>query len=99
MGGGGFVLGGPLGAAAGMVGNVAVRKATELSTKKAVENALKTVLAGKKAQTTATALDRKALSEKIVRALLATDSARRSAQQPFLTDAQGNSYAYPGNGQ
>lgn len=99
MGGGGFVLGGPLGAAAGMVGNVAVRKATELSTKKAVENALKTVLAGKKAQTKATALDQKALGEKIVRALLSGHSASRSAQQPFLIDAQGNSYAYPGSGQ
>lgn len=99
MGVGGGMLGGPVGAAAAVGGNLLARKLMEGSTKKAVNNALKTVLAGKQKQAVATGLDQKANADRLARALLATDSARRSAQIPFLTDANGREYAYPGSGQ
>jgi hypothetical protein len=94
MGGGGFVLGGPVGAAAGLLGNLAVRKGMEMSTKKSVENAMKTVLAGKGRQAAASARDRVAKGDKRARIGLATQSGLISAQEPFLTDARGNQYPY-----
>lgn len=95
MGVGGAFVGGPVGAGVGMVGNLMARKLMEASTKKSVNNALKTVLAGRKKQIAATSRDQKANAEKLARILLATETGRQSATEPFLTDARGNQYPFP----
>jgi hypothetical protein len=87
---------------ASVVGSNLARKFMEVYTMKGVNDAMKTVLAGKTAQQKAAVLDALKTGEAKAQALLATDAGRRSvAQEPFLTDAQGNQYPFPasvGNG-
>jgi hypothetical protein len=83
---------------ASVVGSNLARKFMEVYTMKGVNDAMKTVLAGKTAQQKAAVLDALKTGEAKAQALLATDAGRRSvAQEPFLTDAQGNQYPFPAN--
>lgn len=86
---------GPLVSGAAILGNIGARKVMEKVTDKRVRDALATVLAGKTAQTGALSASKSAKQDALIRALLATDSGRRSAQPPFLTDAMGREYPYP----
>jgi hypothetical protein len=83
---------------ASVIGSNLARKFMEVYTMKGVNDAMKTVLAGKTAQQKAAVLDALKTGEAKAQALLATDAGRRSvAQEPFLTDAQGNQYPFPAN--
>ena len=87
MGAGGWAFGGPVGAAAGLAGNLLFRKGMEHSTKKAVNRALATVLAGKGAQQKAVAGDKKAMAEALARILLSVEGARVGAETPSYATA------------
>jgi hypothetical protein len=80
----GALLGGPAGAivggAASYAGNLGARKIMEGVTRKQVDEALKTVLAGRAAQGKAMSAVQKARQEAIIRALLATQGARTDFQ-------------------
>lgn len=83
----------------GMGANLAFRKGMELSTKKSVDDALKTVLAGRGAQAAASEGKKALTGQRRVQGLLAAEGAtvpsRKGAQEPFLIDAQGRPYPYP----
>lgn len=81
----GFMLGGgPIGAvvggAASYAGHLGARKIMEAVTRKQVQDALKTVLAGRPAQAQAASAAQKIRNDAIVRALLAAQGGRVSAQ-------------------
>lgn len=80
---------------ASIIGSAAARKFMEVYTMKGVNDAMKTVLAGKSAQQKAAVLDALRMGQAKAQVLLTTDAGRRSAQEPFLTDARGNSYPFP----
>lgn len=88
--------GGILPALGAMGLNLAARKGSEAITKKAVNDALKTVLAGRPAQAAATKSGDKARIDAMTRLLLAMEA---SSQEPFMTDSKGNQYPYPSSGQ
>lgn len=77
MGGVGFGLGGLAGAIIPIVGSSLARRFMEAYTKRGVENALKTVLAGRSAQEKAAVRDAVAKLEAQARAALAADTAIR----------------------
>lgn len=95
LGGAGLSVGGIPGAIASTIGAAAARKFMEVYTMKGVDEALKTVLAGKSAQQRAAVLDKLSRGRGRLQGLLTTDAGRRSAQDTFLTDAQGREYPYP----
>jgi hypothetical protein len=83
---------------ASVIGSNLARKFMEVYTMKGVNDAMKTVLAGKTAQQKAAVLDAIEKEQARLQVLLATDSGRRSAtQEPFLTDARGTQYPFPAN--
>lgn len=93
---GGFQVGGPIGGALGLAGHLALRKISELKTKKSVNDALKTVLAGKDAQKKATAAGKAAKNAELIaksqNAAVSAESAKakgRGALVPFYQDAHG----------
>jgi hypothetical protein len=79
MGGVGFGLGGLAGAIIPIVGSSLARRFMEAYTKRGVDNALKTVLAGRSAQEKAAVRDVIAKAEAQARAALATDASVRSS--------------------
>lgn len=85
IGGLGYGAGGPLYAIASVIGSSAARKFMEVYTARGVEEALRTVLAGKSAQQKAAVIDALAKGDARVRALLATESGRRSSEQAGAT--------------
>ena len=95
---------GPVGTAAGAMIGAGVsmgtqnlfRKFMEVYTEKGVENAMKTVLAGKSAQEKAAVLDLVDKNQARTRALLGADAATHSAgPQWFIQDANGRTYPMP----
>lgn len=107
----GGVVGGLLGSVFGPVGTAAgaaigagvsmgtqnlFRKFMEVYTEKGVENAMKTVLAGKSEQEKAAVLDLVDKNQARTRALLGADAATHSAApQWFIQDANGRTYPMP----
>ena len=79
-----------------VLGSAAARKFMEVYTMKGVDEALKTVLAGKSAQQKAAVMNALSRGQGRVQTLLATDAGRRAAQEPFLTDARGQQYSPTG---
>jgi hypothetical protein len=96
MGAAGLYTGQIVPALAGMVGTAAARKLMEIYTRKGVESAIRTVLAGKDAQTKAAARNLLARHEALQRSALLGEPALRQAE-PFLTDASGQSYSAQGS--
>jgi len=98
LGVGGFAMGNPLIGLLGMGVNLAARKGMELSTKKSVENAMATVLAGRSAQNAASAGKKLLTGQRRLQGLLAAEGGsvanRKGAQEPFLIDAQGRAYPF-----
>jgi hypothetical protein len=95
LGSAGLSMGSPTMAIASIIGTQAARKFMEVYTMKGVDKAIKTVLAGKSAQQRAAVLDALSRGQGRLQSLLAADSGRISAQEPFLTDAKGREYPYP----
>jgi hypothetical protein len=80
-------------ALAGMVGTAAARKIMEVYTRRGVEDAIRTVLAGKDAQTQAAARNLLSRYEALQRSALIGETALRQGQpEPFLMDARGQTY-------
>lgn len=80
-------------ALAGMVGTAAARKIMEIYTRRGVEDAIRTVLAGKDAQTQAAARNLLSRYEALQRSALIGETALRQGHpEPFLTDARGQTY-------
>jgi len=79
MGAAGFAGGGPLGLAATMGTHLAARKGSEVLTKKALKDALATVLAGRPAQNAALKADKLTAKEIMARRLIAGASGANSA--------------------
>lgn len=79
MGAAGLYTGQIIPALAGMVGSVVARKFMEAYTRKGVDNAIKTVLAGRPAQEQAAVRNLIAQAEALARAALAADTAVRSS--------------------
>lgn len=95
LAGAGIGSGGVVVPAALMGAHYAARKGGELYTKKAVSDALKTVLAGREVQAKALAASKAAKGQARGQTLLTTDSGRRSAsQEPLMYDANGRAYPY-----
>jgi hypothetical protein len=82
-------------ALAGMVGTAAARKIMEIYTRKGVEEAIRTVLAGKDVQTKAAVRNLLSRQEATARTALLGEPALRQAE-PFLIDAQGQGYNVQG---
>jgi len=99
LGIGGIAAGNPIAGLLGIAGNIVARKGMELSTKKAVDNALKTVLAGRAKQNAASVVEKRLTGQRRAQSLLATESGsvegRRGAQEPVLIDALGRPYYLP----
>lgn len=100
----GFAVGGPVGAAVGAgvggVGTVGAqlgfRKLMDKVTEKAVDDAMKTVLAGKKAQGEAMTQKAKETLRAQIRAALTADAAVAPVRDNwFLQDANGTTYSVP----
>jgi len=93
-------LGTGLGAIAGAGTQIGIqslaRKFMQVATEKSVDEAMKTVLAGRSAQEKAAILNAVSQNTGRFQTLMATDSGRRSSQEPFLIDAQGRQYAPTG---
>lgn len=79
MGAAGFAGGGPLGLATTMGTHLAARKGSEVITKKALRDALATVLAGRPAQNAALKADKLTAKEIMARRLIAGGSGANSA--------------------
>lgn len=94
----GFALGDVSGGLGALGLHYGARKASEAITKKAVKEAMATVLAGRPAQAQAMKAGDKAKVEAMTRLLLAMEEASRR-ELPFMTDSKGNEYVYPSSGQ
>lgn len=79
LGGAGLATGGVPGAMATMVAHLVARKGSEVLTKRAVKEALETVLAGRPAQKAAHRIDRLTAKEIMARRLLSAASGQNSA--------------------
>lgn len=96
MGGAGTVAGFPVETLVGIVGSSLARRFMEAYTKRGVDDALKTVLAGRKAQEKAAVRDAISKWEARTRAALSADAALRAGGENwFLQDATGRQYAAP----
>jgi hypothetical protein len=73
---------GPVTAVASILGSMAARKFMEVYTMRGVNEALKTVLAGRSAQEKAAVLDALAKTQGMTRAAVSADTARRDAFPP-----------------
>ena len=79
LGGAGLWQGGPVGMAGAMAAHLAARKGSEAITKKALKNAMATVLAGRPAQKAALAADKLTAKEIMARRLIAGGAGQGSA--------------------
>lgn len=96
MGSMGYAIGDITGAIVPLVGSSLARRFMEAYTKKGVDDAIKTVLAGRTAQQQAAVRDAVSKWEARVRAALAADMALRSSGENwFLQDATGRQYPAP----
>lgn len=96
LGGAGTVAGFPVETLVGIIGSSLARRFMEAYTKKGVDNALKTVLAGRSAQERAAIRDAVSKWEARTRAALAADTALRgTGENWFLQDATGRQYPMP----
>ena len=82
MGAAGLYTGQIIPALAGMIGSSAARKLMEVYTRKGVDNAIKTVLAGRSAQEQAAVRDLIAKAEAQTRMALTTDASVRNQMEP-----------------
>ncbi len=96
LGGVGYAIGDLTGAIGAVLGPMAARKFAEIATMKSADEALKTVLAGKSAQEAAAVLNAASRGQGRLQTLAATETGRRTAQEPFVIDAQGRQYAPTG---
>jgi hypothetical protein len=93
----GTAVGGIPGAVAGISGSLAARKGMEIYTKKAIDDALKTVLAGRGAQSKARHAAQTNKAKAKLRRLLAVEPALQQGRgallgEPVVIDAKGNQY-------
>lgn len=91
----GYALGDVTGAIVPVIGSNLARKVMEVYTRKGVDEAIKTVLAGRSAQEKAAVRDLLAKHDASVRAAISGEQALRQ-QEPFLTDARGQTYGVNG---
>ena len=98
----GAVLGGPVGAVVGAAAStathLAARKVSEIISQKAMDDALKVVLAGPKAQQAAIkAVEKKISDARLRRVANAENAYQQGKGKPVMfTDAKGNQYGYDG---
>lgn len=96
LGGAGYAMGDLTGAIVPLVGSSLARRFMEAYTRKGVDNAIKTVLAGRSAQQQAAIRDAVSKWEARTRAALSADAALRAGGENwFLQDATGRQYPMP----